>query len=91
MNAILLGATAFAYATLGAFFARFYSRTRDRLFLIFAGAFFVLAVNRSLLGVLDRAEEHTILFVVRLVAFLLIAWAIIDKNRQSSSPRDDTP
>lgn len=88
MNPILLGATAFAYATLAAFFARFYSRTRDRLFLIFAAAFLVLAVNRSLLGVLDRAEEHTTLFVVRLIAFLLILWAIVDKNRQSSSAAD---
>jgi hypothetical protein len=83
MNAILLGATAFAFATLAAFFARFYGRSKERLFLIFGAAFAVLAVNRVFLGVLARGEEHTYLYFVRFGAFALIAWAVIDKNRES--------
>jgi hypothetical protein len=81
MSMMLLGATAFAFACLAGFFARFYARSRDRLFIMFAGAFAILAVNRVLLGLLDRAEEHTYLFMVRLAAFALIAWAVLQKNR----------
>jgi hypothetical protein len=78
---MLLGAAVCAFACLAAFFVRFYARSRDRLFLTFAGAFAMLAVNRALLRLLDRAEEHTYLFMVRLAAFALIAWAVIQKNR----------
>jgi hypothetical protein len=93
MSNMLLGAIAFAYAVLVAFFARYYMRSRDRLFLIFAGAFFVLAVNRVLRAVIAHSEDYTALYVVRLFAYLLILWAIVDKNRsaQSSPSPTDTP
>lgn len=82
MNALLIGATALAYAALAAFFRRFYVRSRDRLFLIFAGAFAVMAVNRVALAMLDpHSETRTYVYFVRLFAFALILWAIIDKNR----------
>lgn len=81
---LLSGAIAMGYAVASLFFLRFWRGTHDRLFLIFGGAFAVLGIQRLAL-VLSRelAEDQTVLYLVRLVAFLLILWAIIDKNRAS--------
>ncbi|HWB43441.1 MAG TPA: DUF5985 family protein [Gemmatimonadales bacterium] len=84
---IVSGAIAMGYAVAGLFFLRFWRETRDRLFLIFCGAFWVLGVQRlALVMSRDLAEDHTGLYLVRLFAFLLILWAIVDKNRSSPRP-----
>lgn len=63
-------------------FAQFWVKTRDRLFLWFAAAFAVLAVERVLLIWLRVAHEpRPEIYLVRLCAFALIAIAIFDKNR----------
>jgi Family of unknown function (DUF5985) len=83
---IVSGAIAMGYAVAGLFFLRFWRETRDRLFLIFSGAFWVLGIQRlALVMSRDLVEDHTGLYLVRLLAFLLILWAIVDKNRSSSS------
>ncbi|HUB10811.1 MAG TPA: DUF5985 family protein [Acetobacteraceae bacterium] len=65
----------------GLFFARFWSRTRDPLFASFAGAFWLLAINKSLLMLTGIShEERTWTYVLRAVAFTLIAAAIVRKN-----------
>ena len=83
--ALIAGALAAGYLVAGLFFAKFWSRTRDRLFAMFALAFWLLAVQRVAIILSDRwLEDTTGLYALRLVAFLLILVAIIDKNRQSS-------
>jgi len=63
-------------------FARFWVKTRDRLFLWFTAAFAVLAIERVLLIWLRVAHEpRPEIYLVRLCAFALIAIAILDKNR----------
>jgi uncharacterized membrane protein YeiB len=85
MSALISGAMAMAYAVSGLFFLRFYKDTADRLFLIFAVAFGLLAAQRTLLTVLaERPDAHLALYVVRLLAFVLIIAAIVDKNRAST-------
>jgi hypothetical protein len=72
------------YLVAGLFFLRFWRDTRDRLFAIFAGAFWLLAVQRALLMLTaapDGGEGAVWLYALRLLAFLLILAAIIDKNR----------
>jgi hypothetical protein len=65
------------------FLVRFYRASGERLFALFAGAFAVLALHWALLGALPLQGEHRPLaYVLRLVAFLLILVAIIDKNRR---------
>lgn len=66
----------------GLFFMRFWSRTRDRLFLIFACALMTLAGERILLACAasQADEEHSLIYIVRLMAFLLILYGILDKN-----------
>ena len=89
-NQFLLGAVVVACLSAGLFFLRFWRRTRDRLFAAFAVAFWVLGLNWAALAWLQitRPEQpnevdevRTALYVVRLLAFLLILAAVIDKNR----------
>lgn len=82
MNELVSGALVMGYAVVGLFFLRFWSDTRDRLFGIFAAAFFLLAFQRAALTVaVDASAGQVFLYALRLLAFLLILWAIVDKNR----------
>jgi hypothetical protein len=84
MSELISGSMAMAYLVCGLFFLRFWKDTADRLFLIFAVAFGLLAAQRTLLTALsERPDAHLFLYVVRLLAFLLIIAAIVDKNRAS--------
>jgi hypothetical protein len=82
INDVLLGATAMASALAGLLFLRFWMRTRDRLFVIFAIAFWLMSINWVCVA-LVRRDEATVapLYILRLLAFLLILVGIIDKNR----------
>jgi peptidoglycan/LPS O-acetylase OafA/YrhL len=79
--AFLAGASAMASLAIALFFLRFWREHGDRLFLIFAIAFVLFAINRVLLSALgDESDARTIVYLARAVAFGLIAAAIIDKN-----------
>ena len=86
MNAILAGALGMASLVAALFFLRFWRTTRDRFFLFFSLAFFIEGVNRLLIGasVSEDAPTH---YIPRLVAYGLILWAILDKNRKGRPPR----
>jgi len=82
MTVFLWGALAMASGTVSIFFLRFWSRSRDRLFLFFALAFATLALHWLGLGIVQPpVESRHYLFLLRLLAFLLILAGIIDKNR----------
>lgn len=84
MNLILLGAIAMACLVVALFFLRFWRQTGDRLFLFFALSFFVEGVNRVVLGLAGHSnEEQPFFYLVRLFSFVLIAVAILDKNRKT--------
>lgn len=79
---LISGAVFMAGMTAGLFFLRFYRDTRDRLFAIFAAAFFLLGIERIfLVSIPPEHEARSLVFLIRLVAFVLILMAIIDKNR----------
>jgi len=81
------GAITMGFVVASVFFARFWRRTRDTLFLAFAAAFALLALNQALIGLLDiPREERTPIFALRLLAFLLIIAAILWKNRGPRRP-----
>ena len=84
-NDFLWGALAATSAVAGLFFLRFWRLTKDRFFLLFACAFWVLALQWTGLSVLDVADESRhYFFIIRLLAFVLILFAIVDKNRKPS-------
>jgi hypothetical protein len=69
-------------------FLRFYHRTSDRLFIYFAAAFALFAINRILFLIINVADEaRTSLYAVRLAGFILILCAIFDKNRKRCGPK----
>jgi hypothetical protein len=81
INDILLGAIAMACFTTCVFFLRFLKTTKDRFFFFFALSFFMEGVGRILLSVIDySSEQEPLFYLIRLAAFLLILYAIVDKN-----------
>ena len=66
-------------------FLRHWRRSLDRLFIAFAAAFGILALDYAVLAVTTvGAEWRPYVFGVRLVAFGLILFGVIDKNRQAA-------
>lgn len=87
LSAVVSGALVAGYAVAGLFFLRFWRETRDRLFGIFAVAFWLLAAQRLALALTeDPNGDQLLLYGIRLLAFVLILVAIVDKNRGSSRP-----
>ena len=86
MEQFMLGAIAMASAVVALFFLRFWRETGDRLFAMFALAFFLLGLTRLGLAMAAEpvvaAEVHTHWYWMRFAAFVLILVAIIDKNRR---------
>ncbi len=79
----LIGAIAALSFVIGSFFMRFWRVTSDRFFLLFGFAFWIEAANRVLLGVIPAwREDLPAYYLVRLLAYALILYAIIDKNRR---------
>lgn len=82
MTDLFWGATAMACLVVAGFFLRFWLRSRDLLFLLFALGFVMLAVNWFGLGMATVTDEarHWFFLIVRLAAFLLFLGAILQKN-----------
>jgi zinc transporter ZupT len=97
MNDFLSGMTAALSLVAGLFFLRFWRKTRDRFFAFFAGSFALMALHRVVMLFLRDSNEHLVAaFTIRLLAFVLILVAIVDKNRvvprkKATASRDETP
>jgi hypothetical protein len=77
----LSGAVTLGYVVAMLFFLRFWKRTADRLFLAFGVAFALLALNQALAQWLGAADERVgYTYLLRVLGFVLILAAIIDKN-----------
>lgn len=75
------GAVAFGFVVGAVFFLRFWRQTGDRLFLAFAIAFALLALNQLFSTALEAGDERvTYTYILRVLGFVLILWAIVDKN-----------
>lgn len=84
MYQVLSGALTILSLIPALFFAVSWRRSGDRFFLIFALAFFLLGAERATLGVLNLPESPLLsIYLIRLVGFLLIIVAIVDKNRSA--------
>jgi hypothetical protein len=78
----LQGVSAASAAAVGLVFLRFWQESRDRLFALFGAAFWVLAVSWTLLALYSPTEEaRSYIYALRLVAFILIIAAMVDRNR----------
>lgn len=84
MYEILSGALMMACFVAGLFFFKFWRKTKDHLFLIFSFSFWMLSFERLALGTLGASNQEygPKIYLIRLVAFVLILIAIINKNRE---------
>ena len=92
-TAFMSGLVTMGFLLAGLFFFRFWRRTGDSLFAAFAGAFVLLAVNQALAQLIELGREETgWVWLLRLLAFVLIIIAIVNKNliRPTEAPPDDT-
>ncbi|MEO8204440.1 MAG: DUF5985 family protein [Betaproteobacteria bacterium] len=81
MIEFLSGAVTMGFLVTALFFVRFWRATRDRFFLAFAVAFALLSLNQGLAQWLGAADERVgYTYLLRVLGFLLILAAIIDKN-----------
>lgn len=84
----LVGMISAGFLACGLFFAKFWWRSRDLLFMAFAVAFWLLALNATLVVFWPEPDERRSWFyLLRIAAFLLIAIAIVRKN--TSEPGQD--
>jgi len=86
MKVFVWGVLAMASLVVALFFLRYWRATRERLFVFFSLAFLGMAVNWTVLAVVNHpvdeaGQEHA--YVIRLVAFVILIIGIIDKNRRS--------
>jgi hypothetical protein len=81
LAAFASGALSLGFLAVGLFFLKFWSRTRDALFLTFAVAFVLLAANHALPVLLKiPSEDQSYIYLLRLAAFVLIIAAVLRKN-----------
>ncbi len=81
INQLLAGAIAMGSFVIALFFLRFWRSSGDRFFLYFALSFLIEGVHRIYSsGEIMISESSPHHYLVRLVAYLLILWAIIEKN-----------
>jgi hypothetical protein len=90
INDFLSGALMLSFLIATAHFVRFWQRTSDRLFIYFAVAFALLALNQLglfLMGVEDELRGYV--YVLRVSGFILILVGILGKNvSDSRQPRE---
>jgi zinc transporter ZupT len=81
MMEMLYGAISMASLTIALFFLRFWRSTGDRFFLYFALSFFIEGLHRVYSAVLNEAgEDSPTHYLIRVLAYGLILWAIVEKN-----------
>lgn len=86
MNQMLIGGIVVASITAGLLFLKSWTKTGDRFFLFFAASFWVEAINRAVLGlVVNPDEDRPLFYFIRLLSFVLILIAIVDKNWRGKS------
>jgi len=91
MIEFIAGAVTMGFVVISAFFLRFWSKTSDRFFLAFAIAFFLFALNQLLaawLGATDERVGYT--YILRVLGYVLIVFAIVDKNVSGQSRNDQS-
>ena len=90
MSDLIAGAIAMASFVIALFFLRFWRNSRDRFFLYFALSFGIEGVHRIVSALsYDDNEDSPLHYLVRLLAYGLILWAILEKNLPARGTRRD--
>jgi len=81
MTDLYTGAICMGSLVIALFFLRFWRNSRDRFFLYFALSFLIEGLHRLYSALHDAGGEDSPLhYLIRLLAYGLILWAILEKN-----------
>ncbi len=81
LKEFLIGAIVMGDLVAAFFFLRYWKVTGDRFFLFFVWSFVFGALSRIILAVSQSSEFEPLVYLIRLLSYLLILLAILDKNR----------
>lgn len=85
LDGLVVGFIFCAGLAISAFFVNFWRKTRDQLFLAFAVVFAIEGTTRLLALVLALPSERApIIYLVRLLGYVILIASIVGKNRRSS-------
>ena len=79
-NALLVGAVAMSSVVAGHVFLRFWRTTSDPFFMLFGIAFLLDAAARAVLATKIAEDMEAVCLLARLVTYILIILAIVQKN-----------
>jgi hypothetical protein len=93
MNALVSGAIAMASLVIALFFLRFWRTSGDRFFMYFSLSFLVQGGHRigAAFASNDLHEEDPLHYLIRLLAYALILWAVLEKNWPRRKQLADAP
>lgn len=92
MNEMLIGAIAACCIVIGLFFLRFWRNTRDIFFLFFALSFFLEGINRTSLVLISSVHEASpSYYLIRVIAYSFIIFAILAKNKRRKFKGNTNP
>ena len=81
MTELFTGAITMGSLVIALFFLRFWRNSGDRFFIYFALSFLIEGLHRLYSAVHDNGGEDSPLhYLIRLLAYGLIIWAILEKN-----------
>lgn len=90
MNEMLIGAIAACSFLVGLFFLRFWQTTRDTFFLWFAASFLLESANRVWLCLFfDLREAAPSYYLIKVLTYSFIIFAILQKNRKQKIEEDN--
>ncbi len=80
------GMVTMGFVAAGLFFFRFWSKTRDAIFVYFSVAFGLLAIGQTLATLTELpADDRAWIYLLRLAAFTLLIVGIVAKNFRPST------
>lgn len=82
ISSMLIGAFIMASFVVSLFFFRYWKTTKDCFFLLFALSFVLEASSRLIIAFTNIQEQKPLIYLLRMLAYLLIIWAIYDKNKR---------
>ncbi|HXT11595.1 MAG TPA: DUF5985 family protein [Candidatus Angelobacter sp.] len=76
------GTIFFGFLVIAGFFFKFWVRSRDHFFLLFAIAFLLFGIERFCVSLFVGRTTISYIYIIRLIACCLILAAIVQKNRK---------
>ena len=84
------GLVSMGFCVSALFFYRFWTTTRDGLFLAFALAFILFALNQAVISLgIFPTEQQSVVYLLRLAGYALIIFAIVRKNVKTPKTPSD--